>query len=43
MAEASSPSIFARFGIRPVINACGVYTDLGGSRLTPTVLKAWPR
>jgi D-glucosaminate-6-phosphate ammonia-lyase len=39
MAEASSPSIFARFGIRPVINACGVYTDLGGSRLTPTVLK----
>ncbi len=38
MAEASLPSIFARFGLRPVINACGVYTDLGGSRLTPTVL-----
>jgi len=38
MAEASPPSIFARFGLRPVINACGVYTDLGGSRLTPTVL-----
>src|SRR5262245_50440753 len=38
MAEASPPSIFARFGLRPVINACGVYTDLGGSRLAPTVL-----
>ena len=38
MAKASPPAIFARFGLRPVINACGVYTDLGGSRLTPTVL-----
>jgi L-seryl-tRNA(Ser) seleniumtransferase len=38
MAEASPSSIFARFGLRPVINACGVYTDLGGSRLTASVL-----
>jgi D-glucosaminate-6-phosphate ammonia-lyase len=38
MAEASPSSIFARIGLRPVINACGVYTDLGGSRLTPNVL-----
>jgi D-glucosaminate-6-phosphate ammonia-lyase len=35
---ASPPAIFARLGLKPVINACGVYTDLGGSRLTPTVL-----
>jgi L-seryl-tRNA(Ser) seleniumtransferase len=38
MAKVSPPAIFARLGLRPVINACGVYTDLGGSRLTPTVL-----
>ena len=38
MAKASPPAIFARFGLRPVINACGVYTDLGGSRLAPAVL-----
>jgi D-glucosaminate-6-phosphate ammonia-lyase len=30
--------LFARIGVRPVINACGIYTDLGGSRLSP---KAW--
>jgi D-glucosaminate-6-phosphate ammonia-lyase len=38
MAEAFPISIFARFGLRPAINACGVYTDLGGSRLTQSVL-----
>jgi D-glucosaminate-6-phosphate ammonia-lyase len=38
MATTSPPAIFARLGVRPAINACGVYTDLGGSRLTPTVL-----
>ncbi len=29
-----------RLGARPVINACGIYTDLGGSRLSPTVWAA---
>jgi len=33
-------SIFGRLGIRPVINACGVYTDLGGSVLSPSVWAA---
>ena len=30
-------SLFDRLGIKPVINACGIYTDLGGSRLSPAV------
>jgi L-seryl-tRNA(Ser) seleniumtransferase len=29
-----------RSGARPIINACGIYTDLGGSRLSPTVWAA---
>jgi L-seryl-tRNA(Ser) seleniumtransferase len=35
-----APGIFERLGTRPVINACGIYTDLGGSRLSPLVLTA---
>lgn len=35
-----SPNIFDRLGARPVINACGIYTDLGGSVLSPTVWAA---
>ncbi|MEO8448921.1 MAG: beta-eliminating lyase-related protein [Gemmatimonadota bacterium] len=30
-------TVFERMGIRPVINASGIYTDLGGSRLSPGV------
>ncbi len=33
-------SIFERLDVRPVINACGIYTDLGGSRLSPAVWSA---
>jgi L-seryl-tRNA(Ser) seleniumtransferase len=33
-------SVFARLGTPPVINACGIYTDLGGSRLSPSVWAA---
>jgi D-glucosaminate-6-phosphate ammonia-lyase len=33
-------SIFDRLGVRPVVNACGVYTDLGGSVLSPGVWAA---
>jgi len=28
-------SIFDRLGVKPVINASGIYTDLGGSKLSP--------
>jgi L-seryl-tRNA(Ser) seleniumtransferase len=34
----SGQDLFARIGVRPVINASGIYTDLGGSRLSPA---AW--
>jgi L-seryl-tRNA(Ser) seleniumtransferase len=34
------PGVFQRLGTRPIINACGIYTDLGGSRLSPTVWAA---
>src|SRR6185295_1869052 len=37
---AASPSIFETLGVKPVINGCGIYTDLGGSRLSPRVLAA---
>jgi L-seryl-tRNA(Ser) seleniumtransferase len=33
-------SVFDRLGVKPVINACGVYTDLGGSVLSPGVWAA---
>jgi L-seryl-tRNA(Ser) seleniumtransferase len=32
--------VFHRLGCRPVINACGIYTDLGGTVLSPTVWAA---
>lgn len=32
--------VFDHFGVTPVINACGIYTDLGGSRLSPKVWAA---
>jgi D-glucosaminate-6-phosphate ammonia-lyase len=34
------PDVFAKFGVKPVINACGIYTDLGGARLSRTVWDA---
>jgi D-glucosaminate-6-phosphate ammonia-lyase len=41
MSDPSKPgSIFDRLGVKPVINACGVYTDLGGSVLSPGVWAA---
>ncbi len=33
-------SVFETLGVRPVINASGVYTDLGGSRISPEVWSA---
>lgn len=33
-------SVFVHLGVKPVINCCGVYTDFGGSRLSPTVWAA---
>lgn len=33
-------TIYHELGTRPVINACGIYTDLGGAILSPTVWRA---
>ena len=33
-------SVYAKLGIRPVINGMGTYTVLGGSLMPPEVLKA---
>lgn len=32
-----TPSVFEQLGVAPVINCCGIYTDLGGSVLSPSV------
>ncbi len=32
--------VLAGIGVHPVINACGIYTDFGGSRLSPAVWDA---
>jgi D-glucosaminate-6-phosphate ammonia-lyase len=32
--------VYTALGVRRVINACGIYTDLGGSRLSPAVWEA---
>src|SRR6202158_917116 len=34
------PPVFEKFSVRPVINACGIYTDLGGSVFSPRVWQA---
>jgi len=38
--SAAPASVLETLGVRPVINACGIYTDLGGSRLSPRVWAA---
>src|SRR5579862_4471608 len=40
MTAPNAGSLFRRLGTKPVINACGIYTDLGGSRLSPSVWAA---
>ena len=40
MSAGSNQTVFERLGVTPVINACGVYTDLGGSMLAPAVWEA---
>jgi D-glucosaminate-6-phosphate ammonia-lyase len=37
---AQPPSVFEKFKVRPVINACGIYTDLGGSVFSARVWQA---
>ena len=34
------PGSLEDIGVTPVINACGIYTDFGGSRLSPSVWEA---
>jgi L-seryl-tRNA(Ser) seleniumtransferase len=38
--DAGAASLYARLGTRPVINAAGAYTVLGGSQLSPSVRRA---
>jgi L-seryl-tRNA(Ser) seleniumtransferase len=38
--DKENESVFDHLGVTPVINCCGVYTDFGGSRLSPTVWAA---
>ena len=33
-------SVYDALGVRRVVNACGIYTDLGGSVLSPAVWAA---
>jgi D-glucosaminate-6-phosphate ammonia-lyase len=33
----AAPTVFDRLGVPAVINAAGIYTDLGGSRLSPAI------
>ena len=35
--QGSAPTVFDRLGVAAVINASGIYTDLGGSRLSPGI------
>src|SRR3954469_14677777 len=34
------PGVYSSLGVRRVVNACGIYTDLGGSELSPAVWEA---
>ncbi|MGH8242054.1 MAG: hypothetical protein ACRETY_01750 [Steroidobacteraceae bacterium] len=38
--KAGTPSGFDQLGVVPVVNACGIYTDLGGSILSESVWSA---
>ena len=39
-AQVSQNTVFDEFGIKPVVNCCGIYTDLGGSVLSPSIMRA---
>jgi len=39
-AEPELESVYALFGVRPVVNCCGIYTDLGGSVLSDALWRA---
>src|SRR5436309_990645 len=36
-----NPSIYETLGVKPVINAAGTFTNLGGSLMPPEVVAAW--
>tara|TARA_B100000686_G_C16183334_1_gene662067 strand:- start:418 stop:594 length:177 start_codon:yes stop_codon:yes gene_type:complete len=40
MTRLTNETIFEHLGIDQVINGCGIYTDLGGSMLSPDVWNA---
>jgi len=37
----SKPNVYEAIGVRPVINATGTVTNLGGSVMPPEVVAAW--
>jgi L-seryl-tRNA(Ser) seleniumtransferase len=39
-ADSTADDPYAAFGVRPLVNACGIYTDLGGSTLDEQVWTA---
>ena len=39
----SEPGVYTRLGLRPIVNASGTYTHLGGSLMPPEVLEAMNR
>jgi L-seryl-tRNA(Ser) seleniumtransferase len=39
--KASTPNVYEALGVKPVINAGGTFTNLGGSLMPPEVAAAW--
>ncbi len=39
--EQTTPDVYGALGIRPIINAAGTITTLGGSLMPPEVIEAW--
>ena len=39
-ARSTDGSAYERLGVEPVVNACGIYSEFGGSCLSPTLWEA---
>src|SRR6516225_2716967 len=39
--KATTPNVYEALGVKPVINAAGTFTNLGGSLMSPEVAAAW--
>ena len=40
---ATDASVYTRLGLRPIVNAAGILTNLGGSLMPPEVSRRWRR